>query len=897
MAVRWLVGAVLVAAGVGCGSDEPNGPGDGTEDDSGTGPTNVEVPPVDFDHDGMTEADGDCDDTNPGVYLGAPETCDGIDNDCDEAFDEDLDRTFYLDSDGDGFGVEASAITDCTHPAGYVLAIGDCNDGDPTIHPDAPEVCDDEDVDENCDDLSDEEDPTLSDAGTFYVDADADGYGEAGSVGTVACDQPAGTSTNAYDCDDVHDYVNPNMLEVCDGQELDDDCDLLVDDADPESLKLDYWPDDDEDGFGDLATPATRTCFDLVPSGYVLNGDDCDDAIAGINPAATELCGDLDIDEDCDGDIDEADNDTDTQSWYVDADGDGYGLAGSVATVTCQILPGQATRTGDCNDANDDINPGHDEICDSAEIDDDCDGKVDEIDPETPAIDYFLDLDGDGFGDPATVLSTCNTVTGRVTTGGDCDDDDVDLNPAMYDDCHDDVDNDCDGVEDNCQVGEISVSTADFIVEGTTSYTNSGVDVADAGDLDGDGRNDLAIGQYGYTTYKGAVSIFYLPDSGTTTLASSDAELTGETSFAYFGWSIAGEGDVNDDGNDDLIVGAYQDDRGYLFYGPVTADMSGASADAIFTPVSSTDYLGETVDLIGDWTGDGHDEVVVMAPYAERAVGTSSTGAAYVFEGPVSGTLTASSADYVIGGSASYDSLTKGTSRAAMGDTDGDGLDDLALASPYKDSDTGRVYVLYGGETTPGTHDVSALADATVTGPEQNTLFGYAIADRCDYNNDGYADLCTSASEASGDNTRSGLTYVMYGPLSGSIAASSTWDARWEGEMSELSGQNIAAGDINGDGTSDLVIGSFLHTGTLVENGGAYIALGPVSGTQLLTDESFATIEGDTNYIKTGNRVDVIADIDGDGMDEVVVGANGYDVGGAYDTGATFLFLGDTLYP
>ena len=112
-----------------------------------------------------------------------------------------------------------------------------------------------------------------------------------------------------------------------------------------------------------------------------------------------------------------------------------------------------------------------------------------------------------------------------------------------------------------------------------------------------------------------------------------------------------------------------------------------------------------------------------------------------------------------------------------------------------------------------------------------------------------------------------------------------------------MAGQNIAAGDINGDGTSDLVIGSMDHTGTYAENGAAYIALGPVSGTQLLTDESFATLEGSTTDMNTGMRVDVIADVDGDGMAEVVVGANEYDVGAAFNTGATFLFLGGTLYP
>ncbi len=629
----------------------------------------------------------------------------------------------------------------------------------------------------------------------------------------------------------------------------------------------------------------------------MLNGDDCDDDLAAINPAAIELCGPARIDEDCDGDVDEADNDTETESWYVDDDGDGYGEAGSVATVTCQLLPGQATRTGDCNDANPAINPGEDELCDSTEVDDDCDGKVDEEDRDTPPIDYFVDVDDDGYGDIATVLSTCEIVPGRITTGGDCDDDDPSLNPAAYDDCYDDVDNDCDGVEDNCQVGEISVATADFTVGGTTSYTNSGVDVADAGDINGDGHHDLAIGQYGYTTYTGAVSIFYLPDTGTTTLASSDADLTGETTFAYMGWSIAGEGDVDDDGMDDLVIGAYQDDRAYLFYGPITADSSGAGADAIVTGAAATDYLGETVELIGDWNGDGFDEVVVMAPYAERAAGYSSTGVAYVFEGPVSGTISATTADYVIGGSSSYDSLTKGTSRGNLGDMDGDGVDDLALASPYKDSDTGKVYVVYGGAASYGSQDVTSIAAATITGPSAKSQFGYTIADRCDYNADGYTDLCTSAWEASGDNTSSGLTYVLYGPLSGSIAVSSTWDARWEGATNEMAGQNLAAGDINGDGTSDLVIGSAQHSGTLVESGAAYIVLGPVVGTQLLADESFATLEGDALYMNTGARVDVIADIDGDGMDEVVVGANQADIGGAYDTGTTYLFLGDSLYP
>src|SRR5262245_61810075 len=176
MAVRWLFGSVFLVAGVGCGSETSDDSRGGGGDDSDTGPINIVVPPVDFDHDGMTEDDGDCDDTNPGVYLGAPEACDGIDNDCDVDIDEDLDRAWYLDLDGDGFGVETSGVSACTRPPGYVLAIGDCDDENPAIHPDAQEICDGGDVDEDCDDLSDEEDDSLLDARTYYVDADGDGY-------------------------------------------------------------------------------------------------------------------------------------------------------------------------------------------------------------------------------------------------------------------------------------------------------------------------------------------------------------------------------------------------------------------------------------------------------------------------------------------------------------------------------------------------------------------------------------------------------------------------------------------------------------------------------------------------------------------------------------------------
>jgi hypothetical protein len=327
----------------------------------------VTHPDVDADLDHMTEADGDCDDSNPGVYTGAPELCDGIDNNCNSDIDEGLARIFYEDYDGDGYGNADAVVNDqCVQPEGYLLTAGDCNDRAATIHPGAAEVCDEEDVDEDCDKFADNDDPNVTNARIFWTDADGDGYGDAGAKGTRSCDDLVGQATNAYDCDDSNAAVNPNQLEICDGLAMDDDCDGLVDDADSESLKLDYWPDNDGDGFGNDLTPVSHTCFDLLDEGYVRNNEDCDDTRPVINPDATEVCNDALVDEDCDGDVDEADSDTTVHSWYVDDDSDGYGLSGSTPVVTCQVVAGSATRAGDCNDADAAINPGQDELCNPA---------------------------------------------------------------------------------------------------------------------------------------------------------------------------------------------------------------------------------------------------------------------------------------------------------------------------------------------------------------------------------------------------------------------------------------------------------------------------------------------------------------------------------------------------
>ncbi len=196
-----------------------------------TGTTTTETAaPVDDDEDGWP-ADEDCDDDDGSVHPEAEETCNGIDDDCDELVDdEDPDlvgaATYYADTDDDGFGDPETTTTACDLPGGHVDDSQDCDDTDPQVNPDATEVCNDRDDD--CDDAVDDDDPDLdaSTASTWYTDADGDGHGVAEEP-TVACDAPALHSDVADDCDDGDSSVHPDATESCNG--IDDDCDGVAD--------------------------------------------------------------------------------------------------------------------------------------------------------------------------------------------------------------------------------------------------------------------------------------------------------------------------------------------------------------------------------------------------------------------------------------------------------------------------------------------------------------------------------------------------------------------------------------------------------------------------------------------------------------------------------------------
>ncbi len=240
----------------------------------------------------------DCDDSNSDINPAATEVCNGIDDNCNGLIDDGAPSiTFYVDSDGDGYGNPSLTIQACTQPAGYVTNNTDCNDNNANINPGATEICNG--VDDNCNGLIDSADPGITGQPVWYADADDDGFGDASSS-LLSCTQPAGYVSNSTDCNDNNVNVNPGANEICNG--IDDDCDGLTDDADPSIINQTVWyVDADNDGYGSSANSVTAC---IQPSGFVANSNDCDDNNVNVNPGATEICGNS-IDDNCNGQIDE----------------------------------------------------------------------------------------------------------------------------------------------------------------------------------------------------------------------------------------------------------------------------------------------------------------------------------------------------------------------------------------------------------------------------------------------------------------------------------------------------------------------------------------------------------------------------------------------------------------
>jgi hypothetical protein len=307
----------------------------------------------------------------------------------------------------------------------------------------------------------------------------------------------------------------------------------------------------------------------------------------------------------------------------------------------------------------------------------------------------------------------------------------------------------------------VSLSTSHGIWTGEGTSDELGYEVAGVGDVNGDGVPDFAAGAPDNTTRNfagGAAYIFFGGVSGTHTASSASARIYGTTPLGV-GWAVAGAGDTDGDGLDDVLVGALYGgaSKVALFLGPPTTGYF-SSADA--TMSESGTYLGgaaNTMTSAGDVDGDGYDDVWLSA------IATSSNaGAVYLLRGPLAGSVDLSlEATATISGSSA--NLILGQGLARIPDVDGDGDDEVlvgATGSSRYGRYTGAAYLYYG--PLVGTFD-EGDADATFYGNNAEEFMGASLAGGQDLTGDGFPDLLMGAYYGTGDASTAGSAWVRYG--------------------------------------------------------------------------------------------------------------------------------------
>ncbi len=575
---------------------------------------------------------------------------------------------------------------------------------------------------------------------------------------------------------------------------------------------------------------------------------DCDDRDPDVNPDAEEVCDG--VDNNCDGAIDEGWEDS--QAWYADADADGYGDA-MVRALGCEQPSGFVQDHSDCDDSDPAVHPGAEDTWYDG-VDSDCEGNDDS------------DADADG-----------HPWLGEGEAEGDCDDQDPDVHPGAMD-WGDERDGDCDGVVDAAQIAQHSAA-----VFGGTQAGELGAALLTVPDQDGDGVADLLLGSPGI----GAAWLVAGPITSSVQIpGGASARLQGEDTSDRAASALALAGDTDGDGVPELLLGAWlaADGRGaaYLLEGPVGADLSLGDAPWRVEGENPGDYLGYALAGVGDSDGDGFDDLLLGARGWRR--GPEGAGAAYLLRGGPGGPEAVAGAAMVTG---IRERDFAGSAVAGPGDLDGDGLDDLVVGARGEDSGGGAFVLLsplQGVETIDG-------AAGRLRGVEAYDYAGWSVAGIGDSDGDGYRDLVVGAYGHDTYLSTCGAAYLIRGRVAAAWAVLDSLaqaDLTMVGERShDRAGWAVAGpGDVDGDGLPDLIVGAPGADLGQDGSGTVYLLLHPGQGVIGLADADLR-LRGEAGDA-VGTALAQTGDHDGDGLPDLLLGVPGHsddDAGAAWVLG------------
>jgi len=479
-------------------------------------------------------------------------------------------------------------------------------------------------------------------------------------------------------------------------------------------------------------------------------------------------------------------------------------------------------------------------------------------------------------------------------------------------------------------------SNADWKSTGLCEESNLGFSVSSAGDIIGNGYASIIVGGFGYYDNNqksfgepGYAAVWYGSSNG---LQQSAPQWTmDDYDLTAVGWEVANAGDVDGDGYGDILVSVYTENQVYLWYG----SSSGVSVD--YDILSGSGLFGYSVATAGDINGDGYADVIIGAPHAGDYCGTSPggyEGRILVYHGSSSGISTTANWSTYGKCPQGFYGQELGTRVGTAGDINGDGYADIfAKTGPNRDttfvwygSSTGlpsientdnaqwsgegggNIYFRVGstagdingdgysdlisgemywsnGQTNEGRailyygsgSGLGAAEAWSVEGNSGGAFLGYSVASAGDVNGDGYSDVMVGAYTYTSGQSLEGKVFAYYGTATG-LPTTASWTAESNQANALFGGSVASAGDVNGDGYADVIVGAHGYTSTLTAEGAAFVYFGHNTGLSAASD--WLTVGGQANA-HCGASVASAGDVNGDGYSDVIIGTPGWDDSGA----------------